>query len=131
MLAHLPPRRPGYSSDYQACIEVVAGMEDVMAKALRILNLVGLLSLLSVLGSRTPAWSQAAAGGAPASSASPAAAPTPVPPLTTPAGTRPLQFASPTPIDLTRPLGISQAPTPSSDLLKFDLKGAGSGVGIV
>jgi hypothetical protein len=106
-------------------------MEDVMAKALRILNLVGLLSLLSVLGSRTPAWSQAAAGGAPASSASPAAAPTPVPPLTTPAVTGPLQFASPTLIDLTGLFGFSEAPAPIADLLKFDLNGVVSGIGIV
>jgi len=62
---------------------------------------------------------------------SPVAAATPIPPLTTPSVTGPLQWASPTPIDLTGVIGISDAPRPIADLLKFDLNGVVSGIGIV
>ncbi|MBV8055621.1 MAG: porin [Deltaproteobacteria bacterium] len=84
-------------------------------------------------------WPQAlysAAAACPAVVASPAAAPspvaaaTPIPPLTTPAVTGPLQFASPTPIDLTGVIGLSEAPKPIADLLKFDINGVVSGIGI-
>ena len=63
----------------------------------------------------------------------PAAAPTPAPPLTAPSVTGPLQMASPNPIDLGN-LGIpglSEMPAPVANLLKFDVNGVVSGIGIV
>lgn len=72
------------------------------------------------------------AAGAPAApaAATPAAAPTPIPPLTTPSVTGPLQFASPTPIDLSGIAGLSDVPL-ISDLGKFDINGVVSGIGVV
>jgi hypothetical protein len=66
-----------------------------------------------------------------APAATPVAAATPVPPLTTPSVTGPLQFASPTAIDLSKMLGLSELAPPIGDLLKFDLNGVVSGIGIV
>jgi len=63
----------------------------------------------------------------------PAAAPTPAPPLTSPSVTGPLTMASPNPIDLGN-LGIpglSEMPAPVANLLKFDVNGVVSGIGIV
>lgn len=71
----------------------------------------------------------APAAAAPAAPA-PAAAATPVPPLSTPSVTGPLQFASPIPIDLSGIAGLSDVPV-LSDLGKFDLNGVVSGIGIV
>jgi hypothetical protein len=66
----------------------------------------------------------------PAPAPSPVAAATPIPPLTTPSVTGPLQWASPTPIDLTGLIGISEASQPVADMLKFDINGVASGIGI-
>jgi Putative beta-barrel porin-2, OmpL-like. bbp2 len=63
----------------------------------------------------------------------PAAAPTPIPPLTSPSVTGPLQMASPNSIDLGS-LGIpglSEMPSAVANLLKFDVNGVVSGIGIV
>jgi hypothetical protein len=85
-------------------------------------------------------WPQAlssAAAACPAVAASPAPAPspvaaaTPVPPLTTPSVTGPLQWQSPTAIDLSKMLGLDETMPPLADLLKFDLNGVVSGIGIV
>ncbi len=67
----------------------------------------------------------------PAPAPSPVAAATPVPPLTTPSVTGPLQWQSPTAIDLSRMLGLNDVAPPVADLLKFDLNGVVSGIGIV
>jgi hypothetical protein len=80
----------------------------------------------SAQSSSTTAAPSASAPAAPA----PAAAATPIPPLTTPAVTGPLQFASPTPIDLSGMAGLSDIPV-LSDLGKFDINGVVSGIGIV
>ena len=61
--------------------------------------------------------------------ATPAAAPTPAPPLASPAIAGPLQGASPRPIDLAIP-GTTDIPV-LSDLEKFDVNGIVSGIGIV
>jgi outer membrane murein-binding lipoprotein Lpp len=58
-----------------------------------------------------------------------AAAPTPAPPLSTPAMAGPLSMASPRQIDLAIP-GSSEIPL-LSDLTKFDINGVVSGIGIV
>lgn len=71
-----------------------------------------------------------AAAPAAAAAAAPAAAPTPIPPLTTPSVTGPLQWASPTPIDLSGIAGLSDVPV-LSDLGKFDINAVVSGIGIV
>jgi hypothetical protein len=68
-----------------------------------------------------------------ATNKAPAPAPTPAPALTTPAVTGPLQMASPNPIDLGN-LGIpglSEMPPAVANLLKFDVNGVVSGIGIV
>ncbi len=70
-----------------------------------------------------------AAAPAPAAPA-PAAAPTPIPPLSSPSVTGPLQFASPTPIDLSGMAGLSDIPA-ISDLGKFKVNAVASGIGIV
>jgi hypothetical protein len=80
----------------------------------------------SAQSSSTTAAPSASAPAAPA----PAAAATPIPPLTTPAVTGPLQFASPAPIDLSGMAGLSDIPV-LSDLGKFDINGVVSGIGIV
>ena len=93
----------------------------------------------SAIANLRATWPQAlsaAAATCPAVAASPPAAPspvaaaTPIPPLTTPSVTGPLQWASPTPIDLTGLIGLSEAPAPIADLLKFDINGVASGIGI-
>lgn len=61
--------------------------------------------------------------------AAPAAAPTPAPPLSTPAMAGPLSSVSPRPIDLAIPVA-SDIPV-VSDLMKFDVNGIVSGIGIV
>jgi Putative beta-barrel porin-2, OmpL-like. bbp2 len=73
----------------------------------------------------------AQAAASPAAAPSPAAAATPIPPLTTPSVTGPLQWASPTPIDLSGVLGLNDIAPPIADLFKFDLNGVVSGIGIV
>jgi hypothetical protein len=109
-----------------------------MAKGYRNLSLVASLGLICLLSTGGPVWAQAGAGTAPAApgapvapAATPVAAATPVPPLTTPSVTGPLQFASPTAIDLSKMLGLSELAPPIGDLLKFDLNGVVSGIGIV
>jgi len=65
--------------------------------------------------------------------AAPAPAPSPVPPLSSPSVTGPLTMASPNPIDL-EDLGIpgvKELPPAVSNLLKFDLNGVVSGIGIL
>jgi Putative beta-barrel porin-2, OmpL-like. bbp2 len=62
---------------------------------------------------------------------SPVAAATPVPPLTTPSVTGPLQWQSPTAIDLSTMLGLNDTIPTVADLLKFDINGVVSGIGIV
>jgi hypothetical protein len=85
-------------------------------------------------------WPQAlssAAAACPAAAASAAAAPspvaaaTPVPPLTSPSVTGPLSWQSPTAIDLSKMLGLNDIAPPVADLLKFDINGVVSGIGIV
>jgi hypothetical protein len=66
----------------------------------------------------------------PATAPSPVAAATPLPPLTTPSVTGPLRWQSPNPVDLSGMLGLSEVPPPIGDLLKFDLNGVVSGIGI-
>jgi len=68
---------------------------------------------------------------APPAPPSPAAAATPLPPLTTPSVTGPLHWQSPTPIDLSGMLGLGEVARPIGDLMKFDLNGVVSGLGIV
>jgi hypothetical protein len=84
------------------------------------------------------AWAQGAGGtpsGAPAAStspAAPAAAATPVPPLPSPTMVGPLGMAAPNAIDLPKLLPpLSELPGPIADLLKFDVNGVISGIGIV
>jgi hypothetical protein len=77
-----------------------------------------------------PAAVTAQAGG-PVAAPSPAAAATPIPPLTTPSVTGPLQWASPNQIDLSKMLGLNDMAPPIADLLKFDINGAVSAIGIV
>jgi hypothetical protein len=63
----------------------------------------------------------------------PAPAPSPAPPLSSPSVTGPLTMASPHPIDLGN-LGIpglSEMPSAVANLLKFDVNGVVSGIGIV
>ncbi len=69
-------------------------------------------------------------GVAPAAAATPS--PTPVPPLPSPTMVGPLLMASPNEINLPKlvPL-LSQMPGPIADLLKFDVNGLVSGIGIV
>jgi Putative beta-barrel porin-2, OmpL-like. bbp2 len=73
---------------------------------------------------------QAEAKPAAAPAAVPAAAATPIPPLSSPSVTGPLQMASPTQIDLSGMPGVSEVPW-LADLSKFDLNGVVSGIGIV
>jgi hypothetical protein len=83
------------------------------------------------------ALSAAAAACPPVAAASPAAAPspvaaaTPVPPLTSPTVVGPLTWQSPTAIDLSKMLGLNEMAPPVSDLLKFNINGVVSGIGIV
>ena len=71
-----------------------------------------------------------AVAASPPTAPSPVAAATPIPPLTTPSVTGPLQWGSPTPIDLTGLIGLSDAPAPIADMLKFDINGVASAIGI-
>jgi hypothetical protein len=73
----------------------------------------------------------AVAQASPAAAPSPAASPTPVPPLTTPVVVGPLAWQNPTAIDLSKMLGLDQKIPAVSDLLKFDINGVVSGIGIV
>jgi hypothetical protein len=66
-----------------------------------------------------------------AAAPSPTAAATPVPPLTTPSVTGPLQWQSPNAIDLSSMLGLNETVPAVADLLKFDINGVVSGIGIV
>ena len=67
----------------------------------------------------------------PATAPSPVAAATPIPPLTTPSVTGPLQWQSPIPVDLSKMLGFNEMAPPIADLLKFDINGVASAIGIV
>src|SRR5262249_14816043 len=93
-------------------------------------------SAVAELRATFPQALSSAAAACPVVAASPAAAPspvaaaTPIPPLSTPSMTGPLQFASPNPIDLTGLIGLSDAPAPIADMLKFDVNGVVSSLGI-
>jgi hypothetical protein len=67
---------------------------------------------------------------APAPAPSPVAQATPIPPLTTTPVTGPLQWQSPTQFDLSKMLGLNELAPPVADLLKFDINGVVSGIGI-
>jgi hypothetical protein len=71
------------------------------------------------------------AAASPAPAPSPVAAATPAPPLTSPTVVGPLTWQSPTAIDLSKMLGLNEMAPPVSDLLKFDINGVVSGIGIV
>src|SRR6516165_4567419 len=94
-------------------------------------------SAVAALRASFPQALSSAAAACPAVAASPAAAPspvaaaTPVPPLTTPSMTGPLQWQSPTAIDLSKMLGLNEMAPPIADLLKFDINGVASAIGIV
>ncbi len=88
-------------------------------------------ALSSAAAACPPTAASAAAAASLAAAPSPVAAATPVPPLTTPSMTGPLQFASPTTIDLSSMLGLNDVAPPVGDLLKFSLNGVVSGIGIV
>jgi hypothetical protein len=84
----------------------------------------------------TPAASGAApaAAGSPAAASSPAAAaaaPTPVPPLSSPGMTGPLQMASPNEINIPKYVPfLTGLPAPVANLLDFDVNGVVSGLGL-
>ena len=94
----------------------------------------------SAVAALRAAWPQglsSAAEACPVAAASPVAAPspvaaaTPVPPLTSPSVVGPLSWQSPIAIDLSKMLGLNDIAPPVSDLLKFDINGVASGIGIV
>jgi hypothetical protein len=103
-----------------------------MKKYLSFLKATGFMAALllafAIAGQETALAQQAGTTAAPA--ATPSAAPTPVPPLTTPAVTGPLHMSSPIPIDVSGMLGLHDVPL-LSNLGKFDVNGAVSGIGIV
>ena len=94
-------------------------------------------SAVAALRATWPEALSSAAAACPTAVASPAAAPspvaaaTPVPPLTTPSVTGPLSWQSPTAIDLSKMLGLNEIAPPVADLLKFDINGVVSAIGIV
>lgn len=90
-------------------------------------SFIAALLLTFALAGQQTALAQQSGTAAP----SPAAAPTPVPPLSNPAVTGPLRMASPIPIDVSKMLGLSELPPWLSDLGKFDVNGAVTGIGIV
>jgi hypothetical protein len=83
-------------------------------------------------GSGQAAPGNSSAAPAASSSPTPAAASTPVPPLSSPTIVGPLQMASPNEVDLPKLVPrLSEIPSPIVDLLKFDVNGVVSGIGIV
>ncbi len=79
----------------------------------------------------TPSAPPAKAAEAASSPAAPVAAATPVPPLTTPAMTGPLQMASPNEINIPKYVPfLSSLPAPIAGLFDFDVNGIVSGIGI-
>jgi hypothetical protein len=108
-------------------------------------SLVWALLLTFLIACSHSAWADSSGGTAPgtpstpppkaaeaaSSPAGPVAAATPVPPLTTPAMTGPLQMASPNEINIPKYVPfLSSLPAPIAGLLDFDVNGIVSGIGI-
>jgi Putative beta-barrel porin-2, OmpL-like. bbp2 len=91
-----------------------------------------------VMGGQQNAWADApgqtapaSSGATPSASASPVAAGTPVPPLSSPAMTGPLVMASPNEINIPKYVPfLSGLPAPIATLFDFDVNGVVSGIGI-
>jgi hypothetical protein len=94
-------------------------------------------SAVATLRATFPQALSAAAAECPTAAASPAAAPspvaaaTPVPPLPAPSMVGPLSWQSPNAIDLSKMLGLNEIAPPVADLLKFNVNGVASAIGIV